>query len=31
VAFDGAGAPTKAAEAFAKKNKIALSDLSCKD
>ncbi len=26
VAFDGAGAPTKAAEAFAKKNKIALSD-----
>jgi len=30
VAFDGAGAPTKAAEAFAKKNKIALSDLSAK-
>ena len=28
VAFDGAGAPTKAAEAFAKKNKISLSDLS---
>jgi len=30
VAFDAAGAPTKAAEAFAKKNKIALSDLSAK-